>query len=223
MARRLDGDLDMKEIIKQFKELASTRDLWQVYKDFLEVVAISISNACDKDQALEREQRYLDIIKTYSPEQVWKITDIMGLLVLELSKEPQDVLGKIFMELELGNKWTGQVFTPLNLADLLANVAFDDKEIKEKGYMTVTDPAVGGGVTIIGLVRAMIEKGYNPQKQLLVICGDLDIKAVHMTYIQLSLLGIPAIVKNQDALTLETMSVWYTPTYIWDLWRFKND
>lgn len=213
----------MKEIIKQFKELASTRDLWQVYKDFLEVVAISISNACDKDQALEREKRYLDIIKTYSPEQIWKISDIMGLVVLELSKEPQDVLGKVFMELELGNKWTGQVFTPLNLADLLATIAFDDKEIKEKGYMTVTDPAVGGGVTIIGLVRAMIEQGYNPQKQLLVICGDLDIKAVHMTYIQLSLLGIPAIVKNQDALTLETMSVWYTPTYIWDLWRFKND
>lgn len=213
----------MKEIIKQFKELASTRDLWQVYKDFLEVVAISISNACDKDQALEREQRYLDIIKTYSPEQIWKISDIMGLVVLELSKEPQDVLGRVFMELELGNKWTGQVFTPLNLADLLSTIAFDDEEIKVKGYMTVTDPAVGGGVTIIGLVRAMIEQGYNPQKQLLVICGDLDIKAVHMTYIQLSLLGIPAIVKNQDALTLETMSVWYTPTYIWDLWRFKND
>ncbi|WP_187115840.1 DNA methyltransferase family protein [Peptoniphilus grossensis] len=212
----------MKEIIKQFRELASTRDLWQVYKDFLEVVAISISNACDKDQAAEREKRYLDIIKTYSPEQIWKISDIMGLVVLELSKEPQDVLGRVFMELELGNKWTGQVFTPLNLADLLANVAFDDKEIKEKGYMTVTDPAVGGGVTIIGLVRAMLRQGLNPQKQLLVICGDLDIKAVHMTYIQLSLLGIPAIVKNQDALTLETMSIWYTPTYIWDLWRFKK-
>lgn len=212
----------MKEIIKQFKELASTRDLWQVYKDFLELVAISISNACDKDQAPEREQRYLDIIKTYSPEQIWKISDIMGLVVLELSKEPQDVLGRVFMELELGNKWTGQVFTPLNLADLLATIAFDDKEIKEKGYMTVADPAVGGGVTIIGLVRAMIEQGYNPQKQLLVICGDLDIKAVHMTYIQLSLLGIPAIVKNQDALTLETKSIWYTPTYIWDLWRFKK-
>lgn len=212
----------MKEIIKQFKELASTRDLWQVYKDFLELVAISISNACDKDQAPEREQRYLDIIKTYSPEQIWKISDIMGLVVLELSKEPQDVLGRVFMELELGNKWTGQVFTPLNLADLLATIAFDDKEIKEKGYMIVADPAVGGGVTIIGLVRAMIEQGYNPQKQLLVICGDLDIKAVHMTYIQLSLLGIPAIVKNQDALTLETKSIWYTPTYIWDLWRFKK-
>lgn len=213
----------MEEIIKQFKELASTRDLWQVYKDFLEVVAISISNVCDKDQALERERRYLDLVKTYSPEQVGKICDIMGLLVLELSKEPRDVLGRVFMELELGSKWIGQVFTPLNLAELLAIIAFKEDEIEEKGYMTVFDPAVGGGVTIIGLVRTMIEKGYNPQKQLLVICGDLDIKAVHMTYIQLSLLGIPAIVKNQDALTLETKSIWYTPTYIWDLWRFKHD
>lgn len=213
----------MEEIIKQFKELASTRDLWQVYKDFLELVAISISNACDKDQALGREKRYLDIIKTYSPEQIWKISDIMGLVVLELSKEPQDILGRVFMELELGNKWTGQVFTPMSVADMMADVTLDKKEIEDKEYVTVYDSAVGGGVTIIGLVRAMLRQGLNPQKQLLVICGDLDIKAVHMTYIQLSLLGIPAIVKNQDALTLETMSIWYTPTYIWDLWRFKND
>lgn len=213
----------MKEIIKQFKELASNKDLWQVYKDFLEVVAISISNACDIGQAKEREKRYMDIAKTYTPEQLNEISKIMALVVLELDKEPRDILGRIFMELGLGNKWTGQVFTPLNLADLLATLAFKEDEIEEKGYMTVTDPAVGGGVTIIGLVRAMIEQGYNPQKQLLVICGDLDIKAVHMTYIQLSLLGIPAIVKNQDALTLETMSIWYTPTYIWDLWRFKHD
>lgn len=213
----------MEEIIKQFKELASNKDLWQVYKDFLEMVAISISNICDREQAPERERRYLDLVKTYSPEQVGKICDIMGLLVLELSKDPRDVLGRVFMELELGSKWIGQVFTPLNLAELLAIIAFKEDEIEEKGYMTVFDPAVGGGVTIIGLVRTMIEKGYNPQKQLLVICGDLDIKAVHMTYIQLSLLGIPAIVKNQDALTLETKSIWYTPTYIWDLWRCKHD
>lgn len=213
----------MKEIIKQFERLAKEKDMWQVYRDFLEMTAISISNACDIEQATEREKRYADIAKTYTPEQLNEISKILALIVIEIDKEPRDILGRVFMELGLGNKWTGQVFTPLNIADLLSTIAFDDKEIKEKGYMTVTDPAVGGGVTIIGLIRAMIEQGYNPQKQLLVICGDLDIKAVHMTYIQLSLLGIPAIVKNQDALTLETKSIWYTPTYIWDLWRFKND
>lgn len=213
----------MKEIIKQFERLAKEKDTWQVYRDFLEMTAISISNVCDIGQAKEREKRYMDIAKTYSPEQLNEISKIMALVVLELDKEPRDILGRIFMELGLGNKWTGQVFTPMSVADMMADVTLDKKEIEDKEYVTVYDSAVGGGVTIIGLVRAMLRQGLNPQKQLLVICGDLDIKAVHMTYIQLSLLGIPAIVKNQDALTLETMSIWYTPTYIWDLWRFKND
>lgn len=213
----------MKEIINQFRELASTRDLWQVYKDFLELSAIAYSNICDKAQAKEREERYLDIIKSYKPEQVGQIAVILALIVMEMEKEPQDILGRIFMELDLGSKWTGQVFTPQNLADMLAELSFKEDEIKEKGYITVMEPAVGGGVTIIGLVKAMLKKGYNPQKQLLVVCGDIDIKAVHMTYIQLSMLGIPALVRHQDTLTQETMSTWYTPTYIWDLWRYKND
>ena len=127
------------------------------------------------------------------------------------------------MELDLGSKWTGQVFTPQNLADMLAELSFKEDEIKERGYIKVMEPAVGGGVTIIGLVKAMLKRGYNPQKQLLVVCGDIDIKAVHMTYIQLSMLGIPAVVRHQDTLTQETMSTWYTPNYILDLWRYKND
>lgn len=213
----------MKKIIRQFKELASTRDLWQVYKDFLELSAIAYSNICDEAQAKEREERYLDIIKSYKPEQVGQIAMILALIVMEMEKEPQDILGRIFMELDLGSKWTGQVFTPQNLADMLAELSFKEDEIKERGYITVMEPAVGGGVTIIGLVKAMLKKGYNPQKQLLVVCGDIDIKAVHMTYIQLSMLGIPAVVRHQDTLTQETMSTWFTPNYILDLWRYKND
>ena len=213
----------MKKIIGQFKELASTRDLWQVYKDFLELSAIAYSNICDEAQAKEREERYLDIIKSYKPEQVGHIAMILALIVMEMEKEPQDILGRIFMELDLGSKWTGQVFTPQNLADMLAELSFKEDEIKERGYIKVMEPAVGGGVTIIGLVKAMLKRGYNPQKQLLVVCGDIDIKAVHMTYIQLSMLGIPAVVRHQDTLTQETMSTWYTPNYILDLWRYKND
>lgn len=213
----------MKEIIKQFERLAKEKDTWQVYRDFLEMTAISISNVCDIGQAKEREKRYMDIAKTYSPEQLNEISKIMALVVLELDKEPRDILGRIFMELGLGNKWTGQVFTPMSVADMMADVTLDKKEIEDKEYVTVYDSAVGGGVTIIGLVRAMLRQGLNPQKQLLVICGDLDIKAVHMTYIQLSLLGIPAIVKNQDALTMETMSIWYTPTCPLGIWGLEND
>lgn len=213
----------MKEIIDEFKMLATHKDMWQVYKEFLELSAIAYSNICDKAQAKDREERYLEIIKTYKSGQADHIAKILALIVLEMEKDPQDILGKIFMELGLGSSWTGQVFTPQNLADMLAELSFKEDEIKERGYITVMEPAVGGGVTIIGLAKVMLKKGYNPQKQLLAICGDIDIKAVHMTYIQLSMLGIPAIVGHQDTLTQEIMSTWYTPNYILDLWRYKND
>ncbi|MEQ2400110.1 N-6 DNA methylase [Peptoniphilus hominis (ex Hitch et al. 2025)] len=213
----------MKEIIDEFKMLATHKDMWQVYKEFLELSAIAYSNICDKAQAKDREERYLEIIKTYKSGQADHIAKILALIVLEMEKDPQDILGKIFMELRLGSSWTGQVFTPQNLADMLAELSFKEDEIKERGYITVMEPAVGGGVTIIGLAKVMLKKGCNPQKQLLAICGDIDIKAVHMTYIQLSMLGIPAIVRHQDTLTQEIMSTWYTPNYILDLWRYKND
>lgn len=213
----------MKEIIDEFKMLATHKDMWQVYKEFLELSAIAYSNICDKAQAKDREERYLEIIKTYKSGQADHIAKILALIVLEMEKDPQDILGNIFMELGLGSSWTGQVFTPQNLADMLAELSFKEDEIKERGYITVMEPAVGGGVTIIGLAKAMLKKGYNPQKQLLAICGDIDIKAVHMTYIQLSMLGIPAIVGHQDTLTQEIMSTWYTPNYILDLWRYKYD
>lgn len=212
----------MKEIIKDFKDLAKTKDLWQVYRDFLETTAIAISNVVDLKQAKEREERYMQIITPYNTKEVLKFAEIMSLLAIELEKEPQDVLGKVFMELELGNKWKGQCFTPQPLADTLARLTFKEEEIKEKGFITALDPAVGGGVTMIALVKEMLRRGYNPQKQLLVVCGDVDSKAVHMTYIQLSLLGIPAVVKNQDTLTGDLMSTWYTPMYILDLWKFRR-
>lgn len=42
-----------------------------------------------------------------------------------------------------------------------------------------------------------------------------------MCYIHLSLLGIPAEIYQQNALTQETLDVWYTPFYILDLWKYR--
>ena len=66
---------------------------------------------------------------------------------------------------------------------------------------------------VIAFAEAMKSLGFNPQKQLIVTCNDLDIKSVYMTYIQLSLLGIPAIVEHMNTLSLEKYSTWKTPGY----------
>lgn len=130
----------MKEIIDEFKMLATHKDMWQVYKEFLELSAIAYSNICDKAQAKDREERYLEIIKTYKPGQADHIAKILALIVLEMEKDPRDILGKAFMELGLGSSWTGQVFTPQNLADMLAELSFKEGEIKERGSSNLWSP-----------------------------------------------------------------------------------
>ncbi len=47
---------------------------------------------------------------------------------------------------------------------------------------------------VIAKADVMFEEGYNPQKQLLAYCVDVDQTAAMMCYIQLALWGIPAAV-----------------------------
>lgn len=49
----------------------------------------------------------------------------------------------------------------------------------------------------------------------------MDITCVQMTYIQLSLYGIPAVVIRGDVLTLKEYDRWYTPAYLLGKWIWR--
>ena len=210
---------------KKLKNFSYRYTLWEVYRDFIEITAITISNSIDIRNFPKREKRYMELIKKYNKEELLKFAELMAELIKELEKNPRDVLGELYMTLELGDKWKGQFFTPDSIAELMAEMTFDDSvkdKISKHGYITLLEPSVGGGVTVIAFVNAMIRHGYNPQEQLLIVCNDLDLKAVYMTYIQLSLLGIPAIVEHRDTLTNELFDTWYTPFYFLKGFRIKK-
>ena len=65
----------MKEIIKLFKEFQYKYTLWDVFSDFLELSAISISNSIIKDKA--KENRYFQIIKKYQPKDLDNFAKIL--------------------------------------------------------------------------------------------------------------------------------------------------
>lgn len=50
-------------------------------------------------------------------------------------------------------------------------------------------------------------------------CIDIDARCAHMTYLQLSLLHIPAIVLHANSLSGEVWSRWYTPAHALGGWR----
>ncbi len=209
-----------REMLKYFKELSYRHNLWKVYSDFLEMSAISIRCCTDIIYKIKGEKRYKDILDSYNDKEKEMFPKILGELVMAL-ETPGDYLGEVFMELELGNKWKGQFFTPYNLCLLTASVAIQDMKdkIREKGFISLNEPACGGGAMIIAVAQIMREKGFNPQRQLKVIAQDLDQKAVYMSYIQLSLLGIPAQICHANTLSLEVFDVWETPIYAINGWR----
>ena len=206
-----------KNIIKLFESFRYKHDMFRVFSDFIEVSAISISNAVDKSQFKEREDRYLQIASNYTKDELNTFADILTQVVVALEQAPNDILGRVFMELELSDDWKGQFFTPIGLAELMAEPMVEDAQraIKNKGYFTVNDPAVGGGATIIGLIRVLQRHGINYQRYMRVIANDIDIRSVHMCYIQLSLLGVNAVLYRGDTLSLKfDPQPWRTPNNI---------
>lgn len=73
---------------------------------------------------------------------------------------------------------------------------------------------------VMGLVNAL--KNVNHCSQIVVTGVDIDLKCVHMAYLQLSLYGIPAVIIHGNTLTCEEWSRWYTPSYIMGGWLFRE-
>ncbi|MDN5753698.1 MAG: hypothetical protein L0H15_10540 [Nitrosospira sp.] len=52
-------------------------------------------------------------------------------------------------------------------------------------------------------------------------CIDIDATAVHMAYVQLTLLHIPAIAVHGNALPMEQWGYWLTPAHVLGFWDAK--
>ena len=75
---------------------------------------------------------------------------------------------------------------------------------------------------LIAALEVLKSLGVNYARNCFMEANDVDIRCVHMTYLQLALAGVPAIVRHQNTLTRECWSVWYTPAYLFQYLRFRK-
>lgn len=215
-----------KELAKLLNSFYGRHNHWQVFSDFCEMGAITFSNAVDFAQREKREERYLQIVKGYNREELDKFAQGLAHLTMALEVGFCDVLGRTFHDLELHNKWAGQFFTPYDVSRMMAKMTVGDAEdikarIAKRGFVTAQEPAVGSGSMVIALAEAMRDAGINYQQHLHVTAIDVDVKCVHMAYLQFALLHIPAVIVHGNTLSLEEYSHWYTPAHILDGWTWK--
>lgn len=222
----------IEQIVKDIEKAAYAVDTSKFVSDLFECGAIAISNAFDLAQKDKREERYLQIIRSYKPDQQKKLAEIFAKVYALLASvvydngKFNDNLGEIFMRCNLGNKNAGQFFTPYHISELMARVTIDETLVKEKiaddGILAINDPCCGGGGMIMAALEVLHDLGVNYARNCFMEANDVDIRCVHMTYLQLALAGVPAIVRHQNTLTRECWSVWYTPAYLFQYLRFRK-
>lgn len=214
------------ELVKLITHLGHRHGNWRVFADFCEMAAISISNAVDRPQYEKREERYMQIVKGYTPDEANQLAKGLGYLVMALEENFTDVMGRTYHDLELHNKWAGQYFTPYPVCQMMAQMTMADAgdlraKISRRGFVTAQEPACGSGAMVIALAQAMRDAGINYQEHLHVTAIDVDAKCVWMSYLQFSLLNIPAVIVHGNTLSLEEWGHWYTPAHIMGGWRWK--
>lgn len=191
-----------REFVKTFDRLCGARSRWNIWNDFLHLSAYTISNAVDMVHREKREKDYMTIASGYTKQELLGFSELFAITTMALEENPdQDFLGHLYMGLELGNKNTGQFFTPFDVAKMCAEVSVDIDEIKRRHFASVHDCCIGGGAMLIGFASACRERGINYQRKVMFIGMDIDHTCCCMSYIQLSLLGCPGYIICDNSLT----------------------
>lgn len=219
----------VNSILKKIHEDSYAVSVYDFLSDVFECGAIAISNKFLFNP--DREEQYKKIISKYDKKTLLKIqevfSDIYFLLTSQIDSGFNDYLGELYMRAGTSNNAAGQFFTPYHVSRLcsefVVNGAEIDDYIEHDKILTLNEPTCGSGGMVIATVDVLYNKyHFNYSRNLLVECSDIDMRCVHMTYLQLALAGVSARIYHRNTLTMETWECWETPAYIMQYWRFKN-
>lgn len=223
-----------REFDKLLDDLTYSHNKFEVWEDFVIMTACALSNGVSKNEYDKREKLYLRTVSKYKKAEAEKFPLLLAETVLALEENPeQDFLGRRYMLAGLSAN-SGQVFTPYNICDMMAEIILGNlsSEIKEKGFITVSDPTCGAGALLIAaanVARRKLEKEkQNFQNHILLYAQDIDMTVALMCYIQLSLLGVAGVVKIGNSLTEpitdgdNLKNYWFTPMYCSGVWAARR-
>jgi len=162
---------------------------YDLYRNWLEAMWAFLDAVNDQ----EGFRQCLDRYKRAEGEEFGRL---LGLYVDAVEADPfRDILGELFMRLDVNSVRSGQFFTPEPIAEMMARMQFDEESFKrlveEKGVVTVCDPAVGSGVMLLSFAKVVHQAlGRWGTGKLRLYGTDIDVRCVNMCRIQLRMNGL---------------------------------
>ncbi|WP_326742815.1 N-6 DNA methylase [Streptomyces sp. NBC_01768] len=155
---------DYRKIVKLLDANTGAARMSQVFEDFVEMAALAIRNAVDYCGRDEREAQYLRTAGRYDRASLNRFAQALALVIEEMDRDPCDVLGRLYMELEIGNERLGQFYTPYDVAELMAQMQIESviEHVQTHGFADLYEPACGASSFSVAVSQAMLEHGLNP-------------------------------------------------------------
>ena len=130
-----------KAFISLFNRTARYHKRHKVFEDFISCSVIALENRLQFSEA--REQKYLRIVSGYEKQDVINIAHLLAHVIEGLEQGFCDFLGSVFMQLELGDTYRGQFFTPWSVASMMAQMQLGNVKalFEDKPFITLSEPA----------------------------------------------------------------------------------
>lgn len=217
-------DWEFSKLFESARHGSSAFETWQA---FVYMAAYDIANAVCQDVSPFR-----DIAETLSNKyDTGTMAALFSNLVESYEENPyRDLMGDTYMRLGIGNKAGGQFFTPYHVCRLMADSIMAEQDVNEKidenGYITVLEPSCGSGANVVAACERLNRLGVNYQERLFAWANDVSEVTALMCYVQLSLIGCPAVVSVGDTLKMEYRYALKTPVLmtgsIWAARRMRG-
>lgn len=213
-------DAVKKEFEDTIHALSYSKDLGTIFSDWLEVAAISVrqipfhAGELPKDETYQEfEAQYLEVAGRYSREELNQFAKLTALTVEGIQNHHGDFLGEICTSLELTNERAGQFFTPFTVSTAMAKMMMGDvtQQVQDKGIITISDPASGAGGTLIAAANEVANQKIDPRSHVQFHATDVSRNCFNMTYLQLSLMDLQAVVQHGNTLSMEMWETRKTP------------
>ena len=217
-----------REIYKLIDDADPSRRMSEKWQDFLTLASAAHRGAAlpkNSDAWRENESRYLDIVDRYRKNN--RLADIrenypnaLGHLTAACRQYEDDTLGRLHMQIA-PNSALGQEFTPFEMALLMTELTTSNLDADQmqqlnsgKGFIEFSDPTCGAGVMAIAQAESLLRKHVDPKQHMRAYLTDIDKRACDMTYLNMALRDIPALVTHGNTLSQEIYSQSMTPAFV---------
>jgi len=162
---------------------------YELYRNWLDATWAFLDAANDP-------QGFKECLDRHSHEEAAEFGRLFGVYMDAVEEMPfRDILGELFMRLNLNAANNGQVFTPKDVAEMMARMQFSREHfeslVREKGVVSVVDPAVGSGALLLAFAKVVHDElGRWGVNRLRLYGTDIDARCVLMCRIQLRMNGL---------------------------------